>query len=96
MPVITNPYLNILNEITPTTNYIPEKDEYVAWYKNHHKIIEQQPYNDFCLQELTWAFHEFKNLVSFLEHEQTIIEANNRYKLLDKENEIQDFLILFP
>jgi hypothetical protein len=31
--------------------------------------------------------YEFKNLVSFLEHEQTIIEANNRYILLDQENE---------
>ena len=39
------------------------------------------------MQELIWAFHEFKNLVSFLEHEQTIIEANNRYILLDQENE---------
>ena len=39
------------------------------------------------MQELIWTFHEFKNLVSFLEHEQTIIEANNRYKLLDQEND---------
>ena len=82
-----NPYFRILDEITPTTNYIPKKEEYVAWYKKHYKTIEQQIYSDFCLQELVWAFHEFKILVSFLEHEQTIIEANNRYILLDQENE---------
>ncbi|MFN5773969.1 hypothetical protein [Flavobacterium sp.] len=87
MTLVTNPYLQILNEITPTSNYIPKKEEYVAWYKRHYKIISDQPYNDFCLQELVWAFHEFKILVSFLEHEQTIIEANNRYILLDQENE---------
>ena len=87
MAIITNPYLKILNEITPTSNYIPSKQEYVAWYKTHYKTIEQQSYSDFCMQELIWAFHEFKNLVSFLEHEQTIIEANNRYRLLDQENE---------
>jgi hypothetical protein len=87
MAIINNPYLKILDEITPISNYIPKKEEYVAWYKTHYKTIEQQPYSDFCLQELVWAFHEFKNLVSFLEHEQTIIEANNRYILLDQENE---------
>ncbi len=86
MTLFTNPYLKILDEITPTSNYIPKKEEYVAWYKTHYKTIAQQPYSDFCMQELVWTFHEFKNLVSFLEHEQTIIEANNRYKLLDKEN----------
>jgi hypothetical protein len=86
MPVITNPYFKILDEITPTSNYIPKKQEYVAWYKTHYKTIAQQLYSDFCMQELIWTFHEFKNLVSFLEHEQTIIEANNRYKLLDQEN----------
>jgi hypothetical protein len=89
MTIITNPYLKILDEITPTTNYIPKKEEYVAWYKKHYKTIEQQIYSDFCMQELIWAFHEFKNLISFLEHEQTIIEANNRYLLLDKENEAE-------
>ena len=83
----TNPYLRILDEITPTSNYIPKKVEYVAWYKTHYKTIALQPYSDFCMQELVCTFHEFKNLVSFLEHEQTIIEANNRYKLLDQENE---------
>ncbi|RAR74250.1 hypothetical protein [Flavobacterium aciduliphilum] len=87
MPLITNPYFKILDEITPTSNYIPKKEEYIAWYKKHFKTIEKQSYNDFCMQELVWAFNEFKNLVNFLEHEQTIIEANNRYKLLDKENE---------
>lgn len=87
MPIITNPYLQILNEISPTYTYIPKKQEYVAWYKTHYKTIAQQPYNDFCMKELIWVFHEFKNLVSFLEHEQTIIEANNRYKLLDQEND---------
>ncbi len=87
MTLVTNPYLQILNEITPTSNYIPKKQEYVAWYKTHYKTIELQPYSDFCLQELVWAFHEFKILVSFLEHEQTIIEANRRYILLDQENE---------
>lgn len=93
--IITNPYLQILNEITPTSNYIPKKEEYVAWYKRHYKTIAQQPYNDFCMQELIWAFQEFKNLVIFLEHEQTIIEANNRYKLLDQENdeEVIEWLI---
>lgn len=87
MVIISNPYYKILDEITPTSNYISKKEEYVAWYKTHYKIIEQQPYSDFCMQELSWAFHEFKNLVGFLEHEQTIIEANNRYILLDQENE---------
>ena len=87
MTLVTNPCLQILNEITPTSNYIPKKKEYLAWYKTHYKTITQQPYNDFFLQELIWAFQEFKILVSFLEHEQTIIEANNRYKLLDQENE---------
>jgi hypothetical protein len=77
MTLITNPYIKILDEITPSSNDIPSKQAYVAWYKTHNKTIEQQPYSDFCLQELIWAFHEFKNLVSFLEHEQTIIEANN-------------------
>jgi superfamily I DNA and/or RNA helicase len=83
----SNHYLRILDEINPTSGYIPSKVEYVAWYKIHYKTIEQQPYNDFCMQELIWVFHEFKNLVSFLEHEQTITLANNRYKLLNKENE---------
>jgi hypothetical protein len=87
MALITNPYLKILNEITPTSNYISTKMEYVDWYKKHHKTIVKQPYSDFCMQELSWAFNEFKNLVSFLEHEQTIIEANKRYILLDQENE---------
>jgi hypothetical protein len=87
MEVFSNPYYKILDEITPTSNYIPKKKEYLAWYKTHYKTITQQPYNDFFLQELIWAFQEFKILVSFLEHEQTIIEANNRYKLLDQENE---------
>ena len=87
MAIINNPYLKILDEITPSSTYIPKKEEYLAWYKRHFKTIEQQPYNDFCMQELIWAFHEFKVLVEFLEHEQTIIEANNRYKLLDQENE---------
>ena len=87
MAIINNPYLKILDEITPLSNYIPKKEEYKAWYKTHFKTIAQQSYSDFCMQELVWAFHEFKNLVSFLEHEQTIIEANKRYKLLDQENE---------
>lgn len=87
MAIINNPYLKILDEITPISNYIPIKEEYVAWYKTHNKTIAQQSYSDFCMQELIWAFHEFKILVSFLEHEQTIIEANNRYILLDQENE---------
>lgn len=87
MVLISNPYYKILDEITPTSNYIPKKQEYVAWYKTHCKTIAQQLYSDFCMQELIWTFHEFKNLVSFLEHEQTIIEANNRYKLLDQEND---------
>jgi hypothetical protein len=87
MKYFYNPYLKILDEITPTSNYIPKKKEYLAWYKTHYKTITQQPYNDFCLQELIWAFNDFKILISFLEHEQTIIEANNRYKLLDQENE---------
>lgn len=87
MAIITNPYLKILNEITPTSNYIPKKEQYIAWYKWHYKTIAQHPYSDFCLQELIWAFHEIKVLVEFLEHEQTIIEANNRYILLDHENE---------
>lgn len=87
MAIITNPYLRILDEITPSSNYVPKKKEYVAWYKNYHKIIKQQPYNDFCLKELIWAFNEFKNLISFLENEQTIIEANNRYQHLDQEND---------
>jgi hypothetical protein len=43
MSVIINPYLKILNEITPTSNYISKKEEYVAWYKTHYKTIEQQP-----------------------------------------------------
>lgn len=85
--IITNPYLQILDEITPSSNYIPSKQEYVAWYKTHYKAIAEQSYSDFCMQELIWVFHEFKSLVSFLEHEQTIIEANNRYKLLAQENE---------
>lgn len=87
MGIISNPYYKILDAITPTSNHIPKKEEYVAWYKKHHKTISEEPYSDFCLQELIWAFHEFKVLVEFLEHEQTIIEANNRYKLLDHENE---------
>jgi hypothetical protein len=87
MTVFTNLHLRIHDEITPTSNYIPKKQEYVAWYKTHYKTITQQLYSDFCMQELIWAFHEFKNLVSFLEHEQTIIEANKRYILLDQEND---------
>lgn len=87
MKYFCNPYLKILDEKTPTSNYIPKKEEYVAWYKRHFKTIEQQPYSDFCMQELIWAFNEFKVLVDFLEHEQTIIEANKRYKLLAQENE---------
>ena len=87
MVLISNPYYKILDEITPTSNYIPKKQEYVAWYKTHCKTIAQQFYSDFCLQELIWTFHEFKNLVSFLEHEQTIIEANISYNLLDQEND---------
>lgn len=82
-----NPYLRILDEITPTSTDIPKKQEYVAWYKTHYKAIAEQPYSDFCMQELIWSFHEFKVLVEFLDHEQTIIEANNRYKLLDHEND---------
>ena len=85
--MITNPYLLILHEITPSSNYIPKKEEYVAWYKNYNKTIAQQPYSDFCLKELIWAFQEFKNLVGCLDHELTIIEANNRYKHLDLEND---------
>jgi hypothetical protein len=87
MPIITNPYFKILDEITPISNYIPKKEEYVAWYKTHYKTISKQLYSDFCMQELIWVFNEFKNLVGFLEHEQIIIEANNRYKLLDQEND---------
>jgi hypothetical protein len=85
MTVFTNLHLRIFDEITQSSNYIPKKDEYVAWYKRYYKVIAKQPYNDFCMQELIWAFNKFKNLVSFLEHEKTIIEANNRYKLLDKK-----------
>jgi hypothetical protein len=48
MAIITNPYLKILDEITPISNYIPKKKEYVAWYKNHNKTIAQKLYNDFC------------------------------------------------
>ena len=87
MSIITNPYLQIIDEITPTSTYIPKKQEYLAWYKRHFKTIEQQPYSDFCMQELIWAFNEFKVLVEFLEHEQTIIEANKRYKILENKNE---------
>lgn len=87
MSIIINPYLQILDEITPTSTYIPKKQEYEAWYKRHFKTIEQQPYSDFCMQELIWAFNEFKVLVEFLEHEQTIIEANKRYKILENKNE---------
>jgi hypothetical protein len=89
MKIFSNHYLRILDEIAPSPNYIPKKEEYVAWYKKNYKIIEHQLYSDFCMQELIWAFHEFKNLISFLEHEDTIIEANNRYLLLDKENEAE-------
>lgn len=91
----SNHYLRILDEINPTSGYIPSKVEYVAWYKKHYKTIAKQTYSDFCMQELIWAFQEFKNLVSFLEHEQTIIEANNKYKLLDQENdeEVIEWLI---
>ena len=84
---ITNPYLRILDEITPTSSYISSKEEYVTWYKKYQTIIKVQPYNDFCMPELIWAFNELKNLVSFLEHEEPIIEANKKYKLLDQENE---------
>lgn len=65
MTLVTNPYLQILNEITPTSNHIPKKEEYLAWYERNYKTIAEQPYNDFCMQELIWAFHEFKNLVDF-------------------------------
>jgi len=87
MQTFTNPYLQILHEITPTPNYIPPKEEYIAWYKRHYKTIKNQSSRDIWIPELGWAFQEFKNLVRFLEHEPTIIEANNRYKLLDVENE---------
>ena len=87
MALITNPYLRILDEITPSLNYIPSKEEYVTWYKKHQTTIKDQPNSDFLMPELIWAFNEFKNLVSILEHEQTVIEANNRYKLLDQEND---------
>jgi hypothetical protein len=95
MTKVTNPYLKILDEITPSSNYIPKKEEYVAWHKTHYKTITQQLYSDFCMQELCWAFQEFKNLVNFLEYEQTIIEANNRFLLLDKENdeEVTEWLL---
>ena len=87
MSIITNPYLRILHEITKKSNYIPKKEEYVAWYETHYKTIAQQPYNDFLMPEIIWAFNEFKTLVGFLDQESLIIEANNRYKLLDQENE---------
>ncbi len=87
MGVFSNPYYKILDEITPSSNYIPKKAEYVTWYKTHYKTIVQQPYSDFCMQELIWALQEFELLVGFLEHEQTIIEANKKHILLDKENE---------
>jgi hypothetical protein len=95
MATITNPYLKILDEITPTSNYIPKKEEYLAWHERHYITIAEQPYNDFCLQELIWAFNDFKILISFLEHEQTITEANNRYKLLNQENleEVIEWLV---
>lgn len=32
--MITNTYLRILDEITPSLNYIPSKEEYIAYYKN--------------------------------------------------------------
>lgn len=87
MHIITNPYLRILDEITPSSNHIPKKEEYVSWYKKHYKTIKEQSYKDLCIPELIWLINEFRTLVSFLEHEPTIIEANNRYLLLDKENE---------
>jgi hypothetical protein len=87
MSIYTNSYFRILDEITPSSTYIPKKEEYLAWYERHYETIAEQQYSDFCMQELIWTFHEFKNLVSFLEHEQTIIEANKKHILLDKENE---------
>ena len=87
MSIITNPYLRILHELTKKSNYIPKKEEYVAWYETHYKTIAQQPYNDFLMPEIIWAFNEFKTLVGFLDQESLIIEANNRYKLLDQEND---------
>ncbi|MEN9876498.1 MAG: hypothetical protein RLZZ529_1495 [Bacteroidota bacterium] len=85
--MITNTYLRILDEITPSLNYIPSKEEYIAYYKKHHKTIEQQPYNESCLLELRWVFEVLKDLVKLLEQEHAIIEANNRFLLLDKEKE---------
>ena len=87
MSIITNPYLRILHEITKKSNYIPKKEEYVAWYETHYKTIAQQPYNDFLMPEIIWAFNEFKTLVGFLDQESLIIEANNRFRLLDQEND---------
>ena len=89
MPIITNPYLLILDEITPNSNYIPTKKEYVEWFKKHQKTIKTAPYSDFLMPELIWTFKDFETLVGFLEQEYTFILANNRYKLLDQENEIE-------
>lgn len=97
MTYFLNPYLRILDEITPMPDYIPSKEEYVAWYKNHYKTIEEETYRDFLMLELICAFDEFKTLVSLLEQESLVIEANYRYKLLDQENdkEVTEWLLKF-
>ena len=46
MQTFTNPYLQILHEITPTPNYIPTKEEYMAWYKKHYRTIKNQSSRD--------------------------------------------------
>ncbi len=87
MALFTNPYLRILDEITSMPDYIPSKQEYIEWYKKHQTTIKNQPYNDFLMLEIIWAFNEFKTLISFLDQEFLIIEANYRFRLLDQEND---------
>lgn len=89
MTIITNPYLKILDEIAPSPNYIPKKEEYVAWCKRHKKLMDTQAFSGELLVKLFHSFKEIEELVGFLEYEPTIILANDRFLHLDQENEVE-------
>ncbi len=87
--MFTNPYLKILHEIAPSPNYIPKKEEYVAWCKRHKKLMDTQAFSGELLVKLFHSFKEIEDLVGFLEYEPAIILANDRFLLLDQENEVE-------
>ncbi|WP_288984186.1 hypothetical protein [uncultured Flavobacterium sp.] len=89
MKYFSNPYLKILDEIAPSPNYIPKKEEYVAWCKRHKKLMDTKAFSGELLVKLFHSFKEIEELVGFLEYEPTIILANDRFLHLDQENEVE-------